>query len=179
MSIGFGTFQIISILHYALFTGTVDADAVVENSIERSFQVAPSGRLTVDTDRGTIEVRTADRDHVDVKIERKVKRSGKWSLEKVLEDFVVTFDHSDNEVAIKAKYDQVNQWRRNRERNRLQIKFLITVPQQYNVDLKLQGEAFPLKIWKVRFAVRHREAVSASEESKVPFGDELRVVALN
>ena len=139
MRMGFGTFQIISILQYVLFTGTVDADAAVENSIERSFQVAPSGRLTVDTDRGTIEVRTADRDHVDVKIERKVKRSGKWSVEKVLEDFVITFDHSDNEVAIKAKYDQVNRWRSSRERNRLRIKFLITVPQRYNVDLKTSG----------------------------------------
>lgn len=139
MNIGFGTFQLISILHYALFTGTVDADAAVENNIERSFQVAPGGRLTVDTDRGTIEVRTVNRDFVDIEIERKVKRSGKWSVEEVLEDFVITFDHSDNEVAIKAKYDQVNHWRRNRERNRLQIKFLITVPQQYNVDLKTSG----------------------------------------
>lgn len=139
MNIGFGTFQLISILHYALFTGTVDADAAVENNIERSFQVAPGGRLTVDTDRGTIEVRTVNRDFVDIEIERKVKRSGKWSVEEVLEDFVITFDHSDNEVAIKAKYDQMNHWRQNRERNRLQIKFLITVPQQYNVDLKTSG----------------------------------------
>ena len=139
MRMGFGRFQIMLILQGVLLAGLAIADAGVENNIERSFQVVPGGRLTVDADRGTIEVRTANRDFVDVEIERKVKRSGKWSVEKVLEDFVITFDHSDNEVAIKAKYDRKNLWRSNRERNRLRIKFLITVPQQYSVDLKTLG----------------------------------------
>ena len=95
--------------------------------------------MTVDADRGSIEVRTEDRDQVDVKIERKVKKNGKWSVEEVLEDFAITFDHNDDGVIIKAKYDReiIRRW--NRERNRLRIKFLITVPQWYNVDLKTVG----------------------------------------
>ncbi len=139
----FSRFQIMLILQGVLLAGVAIADAGVENNIERSFQVASGGRLTVDADRCSIEVRTADRDLVDVKIERKVKRGGKWSVEEVLEDFPITFDHSDDGVIIKAKYDQENRRRwnreRNRERNRLRVKFLITVPQQYNVDLKTLG----------------------------------------
>ncbi len=139
MRIGFGKFQIVLILQSLLLVATVIADADVENHIERSFQAASDGRLTIDADRGSIEVRTADHDHVSVKIERKVKKDGKWSVEEVLEDFPITFDHSDAGVTIRAKYDQLNLRRWSRERNRLKVKFLITVPQRYNVDLKTSG----------------------------------------
>ena len=139
MRVGLGKFQIMPILQGLLLVGTAIADARVENDIERSFQVTPGGRLTIDADRGTIEVRTAERDQVDVKIERKVKRGKKWSVEEVLADLPITFDHSDGGVTIRAKYGEKNAWRWKRERNRLQVKFLITVPQRYNVDLKTQG----------------------------------------
>ena len=136
---GLGKFQIIPILQGLLFARTTLADAVVEDHIERLFQVTPGGRLTLDADRGLIEVRTTDRDYVDVKIERKVKKNGKWSVEEVLEDFAITFDQNDDGVTVSAKYGQKQPWRRNRERNRLEVKFLIAVPQQYNVDLKTSG----------------------------------------
>ena len=139
MRMGFGKFQIMLILQGVLFAGLAIADAAVENNIERSFQVAPGGRLTIDSDRGSIEVRTADHDQVEVKIERKVKRGGKWSVEEVLEDLPITFDHSDDGITISAKYDRWDLRRLNRERNRLRVKFLITVPQRYNVDLKTLG----------------------------------------
>ena len=139
MGMGFSKLQVVSILPSVLFAGMAIADTSVENHIERSFQVAPGGRLTVDADRGTIEVRTADSDQVDVKIERKVKRGKKWSVEEILADLPITFDHSDSGVTIRAKYGEKNSWRWNRERNRLGIKFLITVPQRYNVDLKTLG----------------------------------------
>ena len=139
MRMRLGKFHIMSVLQGLLLAGTAIADASVENHIERSFQVTPGGRLTIDADRGAIEVRTADSDRVDVKIERKVKRGRKWSVEEVLEDLAITFDHSDDGVTIRAKYGQKNPWRWNRERNRLRINFLITVPQRYNVDLKTLG----------------------------------------
>ena len=142
MKMGFGKLQVMLILQGVLLAGLAIADAAADNNIERSFQVVPGGRLTVDSDRGSIEVRTADHDLVDVKIERKVKRGGKWSVEEVLEDFPITFDRSDGRVTIRAKYDRWDLRRlnreRNRERNRLRVKFLITVPQRYNVDLKTQ-----------------------------------------
>ncbi len=139
MRMGFGKFQMIPILQGLLFAGTSMADAAVEDHVERSFQVSPGGRLTVDSDRGSIEVRTGDRDVVDIKIERKVKKNGKWSVEEVLGDFPITFDHSDDGVTIRAKHNQEILRRWGRERNRLRVKFLITVPQRYNVDLKTVG----------------------------------------
>lgn len=139
MRLGFGKVQIIALLQGLLFAGTVIGDTTVDSHIERSFQVTPGGYLKVYADRGSIEVRTTDRDHVDVKIERKVKKDGKWSVEEVLEDFPITFDHNDGRVTISAKYGQKQPWRWNRERNRLQVKFLITVPQRYNVELKTLG----------------------------------------
>ena len=139
MEMGFGKFQITSILQGLLFVGATIVDASVENHIEQSFQVTPGGRLTVDSDRGSIEVRTADRDQVDVKIEREVKRGKKWSVEEVLDDLAITFDHSDIGVTVRAKYSEKRRWRLSRERSRLQVKFLITVPRRYDVDLKTSG----------------------------------------
>lgn len=139
MRMGFGKFQIMLILQSVLFAGLAIADFAVEDNIEKSFQVTPGGYLTLDADRGSIEVGTTDRDHVDVKIERKIKKNGNWSVEEVLEDFPITFDHNDGGVTISAKYGQKQTWRWNRERNRLQVKFLVTVPQRYNVELKTLG----------------------------------------
>ena len=139
MRMGFGKFPVISILQGLLFAGAAVADADAEDHVERSFHVAPGGRLTIDADRGSIEVRTADRELVDVKIERKVRRNGKWSVEELLEDFTITFDQRDDGITIRAKYDKKDLRRWSRERNRLRVKFLITVPQRYNVDLKTSG----------------------------------------
>ena len=139
MRMGLGKFHIMSIFQGLLLAGAAIADASVENHIERSFHATPGGRLTVDSDRGSIEVSTADRDRVDITIERKVKKNGKWSVEEVLEDFAITFDHSDDGVTIRAKYDRGHPWRWKRERNRLRVKFLITMPQRYSVDLKTLG----------------------------------------
>ncbi len=52
------------ILQCLLFTGVVFAGDFAEDKIEKSFQVAPGGRLTIDADRGPIEVRTAARNVV-------------------------------------------------------------------------------------------------------------------
>ena len=139
MWMGFSKFPIISVFQGVLLAGTAIADASVENHIERSFQVTPGGHLTVDADSGSIEVRTADRDQIDVKIERRVKRGKEWTAEEVLENFAITFDHGDGGVTIRAKYSDKSPWPWNRERNRLQVKFLIAVPQRYNVDLKTLG----------------------------------------
>ena len=139
MRMGRGKFQVISVLQGVLLAATAIADASVENHIERSFQVTPGGRLTIDSDRGSIEVRTADHDQVDVKIERKVKKHGKWTVEEVLGDFAIAFDHNDDGVTIRAKHNQEILRRWGRERNRLRVKFLITVPQRYSVDLKTAG----------------------------------------
>ena len=156
MRTGFGRFQIMPLLQGLLFAGVTIADAAVESHIERSFQVTPGGHLMVDSDRGAIEVRTADSDHVDVKIERKVKKNGKWTIEEVLDDFAITFDQNDDGVTIRAKHDReiLRQW--SRERNRLQVNFLITVPQRYNVDLKTAGGS--ISVEELEGAVRSQTA---------------------
>ena len=145
MRMGFSKFQVMALLQGLLFTGVAMADVPVENHIERSFQVSPGGRLTIDADRGAIEVRTGDRDVVAVKIERKVKKNGKWTIEEVLEDFAITFDQNDDGVTIRAKHNQEILRRWNRERNRLRVKFLVTVPQRYNVDLNTAGGSISVK----------------------------------
>ena len=131
--------QIISQILLCLpLISTAFADDVIADNIEKSFQVAPSGRLTIDSDRGSIEVRTTTRNVVDVLIKREVKSKYARSAEEILKDFVVTFEQNGRDVQITAKFERDQQlWDDNR--NRLRVQFVITVPKKYNLDLRTGG----------------------------------------
>ncbi|MBI1925900.1 DUF4097 family beta strand repeat protein [Candidatus Poribacteria bacterium] len=126
----------LQILQCLIFAGTVFAGDFVEDKIEKTFQVAPGGRLTIDSDRGSIEVRTAARNVVDVEIEKKVKRKDTRAATEIFKDFVVTLEQKNGrDVVITAKHKRGKDfW--NNGRNQLSVHFRITVPQKYNVDLK-------------------------------------------
>ena len=103
------------------------------NRIEKTFDVNSGGRLTIDTQIGNIDVQTAAQDIVKV-IVTKESRNGLDVSQEALDDFKVTFDHKDSDLSIKGEFERGrNHWRM--QLNNLKIRFQVTVPQQYNVDL--------------------------------------------
>ena len=109
------------------------------NRIEKTYDVNPGGRLKVDSDIGAIDVQTAARDRVEVVVTKETKsRLDRWGQE-ALADFKVTFDRKGSNVYIKGTFERGrNYWQR--QLNYLKIRFQVTVPRQYNVDLStLQG----------------------------------------
>ena len=78
-------------------------------------------------------MQTAAQDIVKV-IVTKESRNGLDVSQEALDDFKVTFDHKDSDLSIKGEFERGrNHWRM--QLNNLKIRFQVTVPQQYNVDL--------------------------------------------
>ena len=110
----------------------------IMDSIERSFQVTSGGRFTIDSDWGSIDVQTAERDGVDVLIKRGIKAADDKRAEEILKDLEITFEQDENNVQIEAKFKQGRKHWKN-DVNRLKILFSITVPEKYHVDLRTAG----------------------------------------
>lgn len=107
------------------------------NKITRSFKVGYGGMLTVDTERGSIEVKTARAKEVTVEITRKVPFGRAKDTLDILEDFDIKFEHSRKDVSIHARYKHGRDWFG--WDNHLRIHYNITVPEKYNLDLTTSG----------------------------------------
>ena len=140
------------------------AEENILKKIEKTYNAKAGGNLTVVSEFGAIDVQTAEQDKVEAVIifspadsgvgnvvgnnnnvvnnidiiNGKVQNGSKSKLDprvkKAVEDFEVTFKHKDSDVRIEGKFKRGRKhWRK--ELNRLKIRFQLTVPQQYNLDL--------------------------------------------
>ncbi|MYG00287.1 DUF4097 domain-containing protein [Candidatus Poribacteria bacterium] len=103
------------------------------NRIEKAFDINAGGRLTIDTDIGNIDVQSADHDIAQVIVTKESKNELDISQD-ALDDFKVTFNKEGSNLTIKGEFENGrNYWRR--QQNDLKIRFQVTVPKKYNVDL--------------------------------------------
>jgi beta-lactamase regulating signal transducer with metallopeptidase domain/DUF4097 and DUF4098 domain-containing protein YvlB len=96
--------------------------------VKRQFSVRPGGNLIIDSDLGSINVRTGSDREVRVEVEREVRGQSRTRPD----DLRLSFDHSGNNVRITARKSQQNL-------RGLNARFTITVPGRYNVELKTAG----------------------------------------
>jgi len=111
----------------------------VEDRLTQSYQVKPGGKLAVEVDRGSIEVKSADGDQVAIEVLRKVSRESRARAEEVLKNHEVKFTQDGDTVQVRAELNSgwASNWR-DKGRN-LQVRYLISVPKKFNVDLKTAG----------------------------------------
>ena len=114
-----------------------------DNTVKKSFKVEPGGKLVLDTDIGSVEVRGAPAGAVDITVEREVRNGHD---EKVLDDFKLNFEQRGNDVYVTGEYDKHglsrlfdNLW------NKIRIRFVITVPSAYSADLRTSGGGIAVK----------------------------------
>jgi hypothetical protein len=111
-----------------------------EDRVEKSFAVSSGGQLTVNADRGSIEVAATDGETVKVEVTREARAASEAEAKEMLQDHELTFNHQGDKVEITAKYkDGRRLW--DGFRHRLQVHFQISVPRKYNIDLKTAGGA--------------------------------------
>jgi len=108
-----------------------------DNTITKSFKVEPGGKLVLETDIGSVEVRGTAAGAVDIVVEREVRNGHD---EKILDDFKLDFEQRGNDVYVTGDYDRHglgrlfdNLW------NKFRVRFVITVPSAYNADLRTSG----------------------------------------
>lgn len=103
------------------------------NRIEKTFDINAGGRLIIDTDIGNIDVQSAEHDIAKVIVTKESKNELDISQD-ALDDFKVTFNKEGSNLTIKGEFEKGRSyWRR--QQSDLKIRFQVTVPQQYNVDL--------------------------------------------
>jgi DUF4097 and DUF4098 domain-containing protein YvlB len=125
---------------------TVSGNGGIEDILTKSYSVSPGGTLTVNADLGSIEVEAASGSSVDIKVLQQVRTSNQTKADKILKDFKVDFSQRGNDVFIEAEY-QRRGWQKlwDNISKHLRIKFIISVPRVYNVDLKTSGGSISVK----------------------------------
>lgn len=112
----------------------------VEDKIQKSFSVGANGTLVMDVDRGSIEIKTAQGNNVTVEVIRQAGASNRTKAEDTLKLHQVDLSQTGNDVRIQAKFKDagasgfLKNWNR-----QLRVRYLISVPKQYNADVKTSG----------------------------------------
>ncbi|MCW8848701.1 MAG: hypothetical protein OQJ81_01880, partial [Melioribacteraceae bacterium] len=117
--------------------------ASIDKNEKKSFDVSFGGQLVVDTDKGSLIVETHNSSKIEVEILMTAKTNDDDLAEKLFNDFSVSYDHSGSDLKIVGKFKGGKSWLKNlfggSSSNKLNVKFIITVPEKYNVDLNTSG----------------------------------------
>jgi len=112
----------------------------IKDEINQSFTVGTGGTLTVDTARGSISIAAGDSSKVEVQVLREVKTSSQKTADDVLQRYPIEFDQRGDNVYVTVEYKEKGLTKLlDKIRNKLRLKFIISVPKQYNVDLHTSG----------------------------------------
>jgi DUF4097 and DUF4098 domain-containing protein YvlB len=114
------------------------ASASIDDTIQKTFSVESGGTLDIDTERGSIEVRGISGNTVEVEVIRRVRTSNTEEAQKVLDNFKIEFKQSGKDVfVIGEKTRKESIW--DKIWNRLNVKFIVSVPEIYNIKLRTSG----------------------------------------
>jgi hypothetical protein len=109
--------------------------------VDRSFDVAAGGTLNVDASFGSIEVATGDNARVEIRVAREVRDRFEDDEQQILSEHAVQITQSGNDVLVTTTVtdDARERWRDEYESTPLRVRFEITVPRSYDVDLGTRG----------------------------------------
>src|SRR5437762_11510719 len=118
--------------------GTV-VGAEYDQKIEKEFQVSTGGTLSVQADRGSIEVNSDASDKVHVRVLRHIKGGSQAQADELFANHDVTFRQDGNTVSVIGR-NKKDQFRFGSFRQpSLQVRYEIRVPRKYNAELNTSG----------------------------------------
>src|ERR1041385_8198108 len=114
--------------------GTVGSAAEYNQDIEKEFQVAAGGKLIVQADRGSIEVKPDALDKIQVRVLRRVKGGSREQADELFANHEVTFRQDGNSLSINAK-SKKDRIRLGRIRQpSMDVRYEIRLPKKFDVD---------------------------------------------
>jgi DUF4097 and DUF4098 domain-containing protein YvlB len=119
-----------------IFVSCLQLNADIRRETEKSFNAANGGKLEVESERGSIAVRTHSSEAIHVKVFFKVRSNDEAFADELIDDFKIDYDENGRDLKINAEFEGSF---RNSEENKLSVRYVITVPEEYNVDLKTSG----------------------------------------
>ena len=116
----------------------VDAQTAPE-VVKKAFNVRPGGWLTLHSELGTVDVETTNRNRVNIVYTKSAKAALDRLTQEAFADFDVTFKQMGADVHIEGKFKKGWEYWMKRlhllQLHLLTIRFEVSVPRQYNVDL--------------------------------------------
>jgi len=121
-----------------LLAGSLALHAETEEQIQKQFAVSPGGKVVVDVDFGSIEVATKPGNEVTVEVVRKVSRRSKTDEQAFLAENPVTLSQEGQTITIRSRHQGASSgfWRLWQH---MEAKYTISVPTQFNADLRTSG----------------------------------------
>ncbi len=112
-----------------------------QGNVEQAFDVAAGGTLEVDASFGSIEVSTGSAARVEVRVEREVRERFDDDATRILSEHRVEITQNGNDVSVVTEVsdDARDRWRDEYDTTPLRVRFEITVPRTYDVDLETSG----------------------------------------
>jgi DUF4097 and DUF4098 domain-containing protein YvlB len=123
------------LLAFAPFT----AHAKIERTVEKSFTVQPGGRLRVETQGGDVRVLTSSAATVKVVARERIRANSEAEADEILEKLTLTIEQQAGGVTAEAKYEKNQAGFHWGSWPPVQVDFTVTVPMNYNVELKTSG----------------------------------------
>jgi hypothetical protein len=121
--------------------GPVVLQAKIERTVEKTFTVQPAGTLSVETMGGAIKVEPGPGNVVKIEVQERIDASTDAEAGEMLKHLTLTLEQQGNDVTAVARYegDRTSSWFHWGSWPPVQCEFTVTVPIQYNVDLKTSG----------------------------------------
>ncbi len=122
-----------------VFAAWASAQDQADEHIKKTFQVAAGGSLTVVSDLGSIDVRSGAGNALGIDVQ--IANDG-WSrrrFKEFMDEFQVDFQQTGNDVRVDAEYDRGLSSFWDSIGRHVKVRFTISVPAKYNVDLKTAG----------------------------------------
>ncbi len=125
---------IVPVVLFSLLAGAVVLKAGETET--KSFKVGSGGTLTLDSERGSIEIVARGRKEVTVEVTKKLPL-GWFGDQDDLNEFTVEYDQSGDNVNITGRFLGSHGW--GDHNRRLRVHYKVFVPKKYNLDLETSG----------------------------------------
>ena len=115
------------------------AQAKIERIVEKTFTVQPGGLLKVDTQGGEIRVQTSADSTVKVVAKQKIRANSEAEADEMLQKLTLTIEQNAEGVLAHARYEKKLEGFHWGSWPPVQVNFVVTVPVNYNVELRTSG----------------------------------------
>ncbi len=127
------------IFTFISFLISVNAYGDYHDTMEKSFNVNPGGQLTLESDIGSVEIKTNNSGKVDIEVEIEIDTDSEKKIQKELDRLDIEFDQDGDDVFIMGTYKRKEWSFFGSSGSKLRLKYLISVPENYDVDIVTGG----------------------------------------
>lgn len=127
--------RILTILAIILCLSASLPATAVERNVEKSIDVKRGGTLYLNSDLGGVEISSHAQNTVQVKVRMVAHTSSDSRAEDIFNNFTLDFNKNDKDVTISGSLPKRWFW----NNYHLSVYFNVTVPEQYNLDVRTGG----------------------------------------